>query len=205
MSEDRKYGGGERKPLGPAPSWEKVLQRNSIERLKREKPLHLFLDDLDDLATRHYLDIPEEDIVRLKWFGMYHDKPKVGTFMLRIKVPAGLLPPESLRAIGEISLQYGKGFAELSTRQNVQLHFISLPQVPDILARLAGAGLTTAGGCGDAVRNITGCPLEGVLATEGFDATPTGTPSTSTSRASTRSPSPPAPTSATCRRSTASR
>jgi ferredoxin-nitrite reductase len=172
MTIDRKYGGGERKPLGPAPSWEQVLERNSIERLKREKPLHLLLDDLDEWSTRHYLDIPEEDIVRMKWFGLYHDKPKVGTFMLRIKVPAGLLPPESLRAIGETSIEYGKGYAELSTRQNVQLHFITLPELPEILAKLTAGGLTTAGGCGDAVRNITGCPLEGVLATEAFDCTP---------------------------------
>src|SRR5207249_5577159 len=112
---DRKYGGGERKPLGPAPTWEQVLQRNSIERLKREKPLHTLLsDELEALSIRHYLEIPEEDIVRLKWYGLYHDKPKIGTFMLRIKIPAGLLPPESVRAIGEISNQYGEGYAELS-------------------------------------------------------------------------------------------
>jgi ferredoxin-nitrite reductase len=169
---DRKYGTGERKPLGPAPSWDQVLQRNSIERLKQERPLHTFLDELPELAKKHYLDIPEEDIVRLKWFGLYHDKPKLGTFMLRIKVPAGLLPPASLRAIGELSITHGESFAELSTRQNVQLHFITLPELPTILDRLTQAGLTTAGGCGDAVRNITGCPLEGVLATEAFDATP---------------------------------
>src|SRR4051794_24421651 len=168
---DRKYGGGERKPLGPAPTWDQVLQRNSIERLKQERPLHTFLDALPELAERHYLEIPEEDIVRLKWFGLYHDKPKVGTFMLRIKVPAGLLPPQSLRAIGETAIEYGKGYAELSTRQNVQLHFITLPQLPEILSKLTVAGLTTAGGCGDAVRNITGCALEGILATEAFDAT----------------------------------
>ncbi|TML15681.1 MAG: nitrite/sulfite reductase [Actinobacteria bacterium] len=170
---DRKYGGGERKPLGPAPTWEQVLQRNSIERLKREKPLHTLLsDELDELSTRHYLEIPEEDIVRLKWYGLYHDKPKVGTFMLRIKIPAGLLPPESLRTIGEISNTYGEGYAELSTRQNVQLHFITLPKLPEILDKLTAGGLTTAGGCGDTTRNITGCPLEGVLATEAFDCTP---------------------------------
>src|SRR5438552_8652166 len=172
MTEDRKYVGGERKPLGPAPTWEQVLQRNSIERLKREKPLHTFLDELPELAAKHYLDIPEEDLVRLKWYGLYHDKPKVGTFMLRIKVPAGLLPPASLRAIGEVSLRYGEGYSELSTRQNVQLHFITLPELPAILDHLAASGLTTAGGCGDAVRNITGCPLEGVLAEEAFDVTP---------------------------------
>jgi len=172
MSEDRKYGGGERRPLPPPPTWEQVLERNSIERLKQEKPPVRILEELHALGSSHYLDVSEEDIVRLKWYGMYHDKPKVGSFMLRIKVPGGLLPPESLRAIGELSVQYGQGFAELSTRQNVQLHFISLPDVPAILERLAEAGLTTAGGCGDAVRNITGCPLEGVLAGEAFDATP---------------------------------
>jgi len=172
VSQDRKYGGGERRPLPPAPSWEQVLERNSIERLKQEKPPVRILEELDELGRSHYLDVSEEDIVRLKWYGMYHDKPKIGSFMLRIKVPGGLLPPQSLRAIGELSLQYGQGFAELSTRQNVQLHFISLPDVPAILDRLAEAGLTTAGGCGDAVRNITGCPLEGILADEAFDATP---------------------------------
>ncbi len=172
MSEDRKYGGGERRPLPPPPTWEQVLERNSIERLKQEKPPVRILEELDALGSSHYLDVSEEDIVRLKWYGLYHDKPKVGSFMLRIKVPGGLLPPESLRAVGELSIRYGQGFAELSTRQNVQLHFISLPDVPAILDRLGEAGLTTAGGCGDAVRNITGCPLEGVLADEAFDATP---------------------------------
>jgi ferredoxin-nitrite reductase len=171
VSYDRKYGTGEKRPLPPEPTWEQVLERNSIERMKKEKPPVLILDELEAFGREHYLDISEEDIVRLKWYGMYHDKPKVGSFMLRIKVPGGLLPPESLRAIGEVSIQYGEGFSELSTRQNVQLHFIRLPDVPDILAHLAKAGLTTAGGCGDAVRNITGCPLEGVLAGEAFDAT----------------------------------
>src|SRR6266542_4858451 len=172
MSEDRKYGGGEPKPLRPEPTWDEVLQRNAIERLKRDRPPVDVLDDLDELGRTHYVEIPEEELVRLKWFGLYHDKPKVGTFMLRIKVPAGLLPPESLRAIGEFSIEYGKGYAELSTRQNVQLHFITLPQLPEILGKLAAGGLTTAGGCGDTTRNITGCPLEGVLATEAFDCEP---------------------------------
>jgi sulfite reductase (ferredoxin) len=172
MTQDRKYGGGERPPLRPEPSWDEVLGRNAIERLKRDRPPVDALDDLPELARTHYLDIPEEELVRLKWHGLYHDKPKVGSFMLRIKVPSGLLPPESLRAIGEVSVRFGEGSAELSTRQNVQLHFVRLPDVPAILEHLAAAGLTTAGACGDAVRNITGCPLEGVLAGEAFDVTP---------------------------------
>jgi tetrapyrrole (corrin/porphyrin) methylase-like protein/nitrite/sulfite reductase ferredoxin-like protein len=147
MTEDRKYGGGERKPLGPAPTWEQVLERNSIERLKREKPLHTFLEELSELARKHYLDIPEEDIVRLKWFGLYPDKPKVGTFMLRIKVPSGLLPPESVRTIGEISIRYGGGYAELSTREEclalaaAGIPFEVVPGVSSVVAAPAYAGI----------------------------------------------------------------
>jgi ferredoxin-nitrite reductase len=172
MTEDRKYGGGERRPLRPEPTWDEVLERNAIERLKRDRPPVDALEDLPSLVATHYLDIPEEELVRLKWHGLYHDKPKVGSFMLRIKVPAGVLSPAALRAIGSVSERYGEGSAELSTRQNVQLHFVRLPDVPAILSELEGAGLTTAGACGDAVRNITGCPLQGVLAGEAFDVTP---------------------------------
>jgi sulfite reductase beta subunit-like hemoprotein len=172
MTQDRKYGGGERQPLRPEPSWDEVLGRNAIERLKRDRPPVDVLDDLPELVRTHYLDIPEEELVRLKWYGLYHDKPKVGSFMLRIKVPAGVLSPAGLRAIGEVSVRYGEGSAELSTRQNVQVHFVRLPDLPAILEHLTDAGLTTAGACGDAVRNITGCPLEGVLAGEAFDVSP---------------------------------
>jgi ferredoxin-nitrite reductase len=77
-----------------------------------------------------------------------------------------------LETIGLLANECGEGYAELSTRQNVQLHFIRLDQVPGIFERLAGVGLTTAGACGDAVRNITGCPLSGVLRDEAFDVDP---------------------------------
>ena len=75
---DRKYGGGERKPLGPAPTWEQVLQRNSIERLKREKFPYEVLNELPQLIERGYEDISEDDVVRFMWYGLYHDRPKVG-------------------------------------------------------------------------------------------------------------------------------
>ena len=172
MSDDRKFGTGTRRPLPEEPSWDQVLTKNTVERLKKEKAPIGIVHEIPELARRHYLDVSEEDIVRLQWYGLYHDKPKLGSFMLRVKVPAGILPPQSFRAIGEIAERFGEGYAELSTRQNVQLHFIKLGQVPEILAHLREAGLTTAGACGDAVRNITGCPLAGVLAEEAFDAFP---------------------------------
>jgi sulfite reductase beta subunit-like hemoprotein len=159
-------------PKREAQPWEIVLKRNSVERLKRD----LFPTELtgqwDRLATTSYEKLPEEDIVRLQWFGMYHDKPKIGTFMMRIKIPSGILSAEGLRAIGEISEQYGRDQGELTTRQNIQLHYITLDRFPEILEKLKSVGLTTMGGCGDVVRNITGCPVAGVDPDELFDVTP---------------------------------
>ena len=154
------------------PTLELVLKRNSVERLKREKSPLGMLGELPALIAAGYADIPEEDIVRLKWWGLYHDKPKVGTFMLRIKLPAGRVTPAQLRTVGELSVEHGNDAGELSTRQTIQLHYLRLAALPDVFARLDATGLTTAGACGDAVRNVTGCPLAGVAHDELFDAQP---------------------------------
>jgi ferredoxin-nitrite reductase len=158
--------------LKEPPSEELVLKRNPVERLKREKSPLAMLDELPALIAAGYEQVPEEDIVRLKWWGLYHDKPKLGTFMLRIKLPAGRATPTQLRAIGELSTRFGRGEAELSTRQNVQLHYLELGSLPEVFAALERVGLTSLGGCGDAVRNITGCPAAGIAHDELFDATP---------------------------------
>jgi ferredoxin-nitrite reductase len=155
----------------PPVDWELVLKRNPVERLKREKAPLGIRDELPALIAAGYESVAEEDMVRLQWWGLYHDKPKVGTFMLRIKVPAGKLPPHELRAIGETSNLYGRGDGELSTRQNIQLHWLELAKLPDVFAHLEASGTTTAGGCGDTVRNITGCPVQGIAADELFDCT----------------------------------
>ncbi len=158
--------------LSDPPSRELVLKRNSMERLKLEKAPLGIIDELPQLIATGYTDIPEEDIVRLKWWGLYHDKPKIGTFMLRIKLPAGRVSPEQMRAIGELSNKHGRGEGELSTRQTIQLHYLDLPSLPHVFDRMAEVGLTTAGACGDAVRNVTGCPVAGLAHDELFDATP---------------------------------
>jgi ferredoxin-nitrite reductase len=154
------------------PDWELVYKRNPVERIKRDKSPLGILDELPALIAAGYERMPEEDMVRLKWWGLYHDKPKVGTFMLRIKLAGGRVDPEGLRAIGEISNRHGRGDGELSTRQNVQLHWLQLGALPEVFDHLHAAGLTSAGGCGDAVRNITGCPVAGLGADELFDAQP---------------------------------
>ncbi|HKP17121.1 MAG TPA: hypothetical protein VJT84_01500 [Gaiellaceae bacterium] len=160
------------RPVKPAPDWELVYKRNPVERIKRDKSPLGILDELPALIAAGYERVPEEDLVRLKWWGLYHDKPKVGTFMLRIKLPGGRVSPTGLRAIGEISNRFGRGDGEISTRQNVQLHWLELGALPEVFDRLHAGGLTSAGGCGDAVRNITGCPVAGIGADELFDAQP---------------------------------
>jgi sulfite reductase beta subunit-like hemoprotein len=154
----------------PEPDWGLVLKRNPVERIKRDKDPLGIRDELPALIAAGYEAVPEEDIVRLQWWGLYHDKPKIGRFMLRIKLPSGHLTPAKLRAIGEVSARYGRGDAELATRQNVQLHWLELASLPDVFAELDAAGLSTAGGCGDTVRNITGCPVQGLAHDELFDA-----------------------------------
>jgi sulfite reductase beta subunit-like hemoprotein len=156
----------------PEPDWELVYKRNPVERIKRDKSPLGILDELPALIAAGYERMPEEDMVRLKWWGLYHDKPKVGTFMLRIKLAGGRASPAGLRAIGEISNTYGRGEGELSTRQNIQLHYLELGALPAVFDHLHAAGLTSAGGCGDAVRNITGCPVAGLGDNELFDTQP---------------------------------
>src|SRR3982075_4393757 len=155
-----------------APDWDLVLKRNNVERLKRDKfPLEI-VDELEELGQRNYLDISEEDMVRFRWDGLYQDKPKVGYFMLRIKAPSGIMTAAQYRAIGELSTKFGRDYTELSTRQNVQLHWLQIKQFPEVFAALDAVGLTSLGGCGDSVRNITGCPVAGLDADELFDCRP---------------------------------
>jgi sulfite reductase beta subunit-like hemoprotein len=158
--------------MADGPTLDLVLKRNSIERLKREKFPFALMDELPDLIERGYEAISEDDIVRFQWYGLYHDKPKVGSFMMRVKIPSGLLSPHQLRTIGELSRRFGRNEGELTTRQNIQLHWIRLEHLPDIFTTLDGAGLSTMGACGDCVRNITGCPVAGIDHDEVFDCTP---------------------------------
>ncbi len=158
--------------LRSGPTWDLVLKRNSIERLKQEKNPEQIIQELPQLSTCGYEAIPEEDIVRLHWWGIFHDKPKIGNFGLRIKMPGGILKPHQLRGIGELSVRFGQNYAELTTRQNIQLHWLRLPIMQQVLDQIQQLGLTTKGGCGDTVRNITGCPVAGLNPDELFDPTP---------------------------------
>ncbi len=95
-----------------------------------------------------------------------------GTHMLRIKVPQGILDAVQLRAVAQVATRHSRGLGHVTTRQNVQLHFVSPADLEPALRRLADAGITTTGSGGNAVRNVVACPLAGVAADEPFDVTP---------------------------------
>jgi sulfite reductase (ferredoxin) len=86
--------------------------------------------------------------------------------MVRIRIPNGLLTSEQARTIADLSDQFGNGVADITVRQNIQLHWVAVENLPELLERLWFVGLRTTGACGDVARNITGCPLAGIHAHE---------------------------------------
>ncbi len=122
-------------------------------------------------AARHAA-IPEDDFVRLRWFGLYEQLPRNGYFMLRIRIPNGILTPPQLREIAAISDQYSRGFGDITTRQCIQLHWLTIDAFAALLPRLEKVGLVSKFACGDTPRNVVGCPLAGLLAAEHIDPTP---------------------------------
>src|SRR5436309_10797794 len=104
--------------------------------------------------------------------GTYGQRQSGDAQMLRVKIPQGVLTSDQLEALGEVAERYSRGFGHITTRQNVQFHFVKLHDVEPAMRRLAEAGLTTREACGNSVRNITGCPYAGVSADERFDVSP---------------------------------
>src|SRR5205823_635364 len=104
--------------------------------------------------------------------GTYGQRQAEDAQMLRVKIPQGLLTAEQLGALAEVGERYSRGFGHITTRQNVQFHFVKLHDVEPAMRLLADSGLTTREACGNSVRNITACPYAGVAADEYFDVTP---------------------------------
>jgi sulfite reductase (NADPH) hemoprotein beta-component len=92
--------------------------------------------------------------------------------MLRVKIPQGVLTSRQVQSLADVAEQYARGFAHVTTRQNIQFHFLRLADVEPIMRRMADEGITTREACGNSVRNITACPFAGVSADEVFDVTP---------------------------------
>jgi sulfite reductase (ferredoxin) len=92
--------------------------------------------------------------------------------MQRIKIPMGKLTCRQLEVLAEVAEEYSDGILHVTTRQDIQLHFVHIEDTPDLMRRLAAVGITTREACGNTVRNVTACPLSGVCQTESFDVTP---------------------------------
>ncbi|MBM3223522.1 MAG: nitrite/sulfite reductase, partial [Candidatus Tectomicrobia bacterium] len=92
--------------------------------------------------------------------------------MQRIKIPFGGLSASQMETLADLAEEYSDGICHITTRQDVQLHFVHIEDTPDLMRRLAAVGITTLEACGNVVRNVTGCPLAGVCHDEGFDITP---------------------------------
>jgi sulfite reductase (ferredoxin) len=157
-----------------------------VERLKREKNPWEGLDDIRKFAREGFDSITPEWLgTYFRWWGVYTQGDGVGViggkngegkalpfFMVRIRIPNGLLHSHQLRTIASVTEKYARGTADLTVRQNIQLHWVTIQDLPELLEGLWRAGLTTMGSCGDDTRNITGCPLAGVDADEICDASP---------------------------------
>ncbi|MBI3001032.1 MAG: nitrite/sulfite reductase, partial [Deltaproteobacteria bacterium] len=91
--------------------------------------------------------------------------------MTRIKIPFGGLNPEQMEVLADLSEEYSDGISHVTTRQDIQYHFVHIDDTPSLMRRLAAAGITTREACGNVVRNVTACPLAGVCRDEVFDVT----------------------------------
>jgi sulfite reductase (ferredoxin) len=151
-----------------------------VERIKREKPSWSILDDIRRYAREGFASIPDEDLtVRFRAWGLYTQGDGRGTrgdempyFMMRVRTPNGLLTSEMVRRIADLSNRYARSSIDITNRQNFQLHWLRIEDVPAVWESLAEVGWTSMGACGDNTRTVTGCPLAGVDAHELVDASP---------------------------------
>ena len=135
-----------------------------LERVKAQKDCLDIWDDIPRFAKGGFASISADDVIRLRWYGIYQQKPNDGQFMWRIKLPGGRVTPMQLREIGKIANEYGRGLGDITTRQDIQLHWMTIDQFPDAFDRIyTKCGLYTDFACGDTPRNICSCPLDDLL------------------------------------------
>jgi nitrite reductase [NAD(P)H] large subunit len=155
------------------PNAGKPPAKNKLEQMKEEKDgLDCLPDVLRHAPNNNWQELTEDDKQRAKWHGLFFRKPTPGHFMLRIRFNAGRANARQLRVIADLSDQYGKGFADLTTRQQIQLRWFTLADVEDIWRRLREVGLHTLQTGLDNVRGVCGCPVAGLTPHELLDASP---------------------------------
>lgn len=143
---------------------------NKIEEYKKEKDGLDILRDVPRYAAEGWEAISDGDKERLKWAGVFFRRQTPGRFMMRVRIPNGIATAMQFRALGEISAVFGKGFADITTRQQVQLRWFGINDVPKIWQRLESFGLVSLQTGMDNIRGVVGCPVAGLTPNELFDA-----------------------------------
>ena len=154
-----------------ASTTKKKVKLNIFEKYKAEKDGLAVKDELQKFAEMGWEAVDETDLTqRLKWLGIFFRPVTPGKFMLRLRMPHGLISSEQMRVLAEIVQRYGdEGSADITTRQNLQLRGVHLEDIPDIFSRMHAVGLTSIQSGMDNVRNITGSPVAGIDANELID------------------------------------
>jgi sulfite reductase (ferredoxin) len=164
----------------------KETKAQRAERLKQQKNPWECFEEIRQFARQGHAAIPDEWIkTYFRWWGVYTQGDGAGAvggtggegkatpyFMLRIRLSNGFINACQLRAVAELAEKYAGGIADITVRQNIQLHWITIKDLPHVLETLFETGLTSMATCGDVTRNVTGCPLAGLDAHELCDASP---------------------------------
>jgi sulfite reductase (ferredoxin) len=164
----------------------KETKAQKAERLKREKNPWAAFDEIRRFAAEGRGSVlPEWAGLYFKWWGIYTQGDGAGAlggsggegkaseyFMLRIPVSNGVLTSAQAAVIADIARRHGRNLADITVRQAIQLHWLPIKSIPEIIERLDAVGLSPRGACGDVVRNVTGCPLAGLAADQVLDASP---------------------------------
>jgi len=167
----------------------KETKAQRSERLKLAKNPWEAFDEVRQFARQGRSSVvPEWASLYFKWWGIYTQGDGVGAtggkggegltsdyFMMRIGIPNGILTGHQFRIIGGLTHKYARNLADITVRQNIQLHWLTIESLPEVVDALDAIGLSPKGACGDVVRNVTGCPLAGIAADEVLDASPIAT------------------------------
>ncbi|MGM9925921.1 MAG: nitrite/sulfite reductase [Bacillus sp. (in: firmicutes)] len=151
-------------------TWADNEKINAAEKKKIVKDGLRIFDEIPTYAQNGFASIPKEEWDSFKWAGLYLQKPKeAGYFMMRVNVPSGILTADQVETLAAIGKDYGRDVVDITTRQAIQFHWLTIENVPDILRRLEAVGLSSAGACGDITRTIVGNPITGLDPDELFD------------------------------------
>jgi sulfite reductase beta subunit-like hemoprotein len=149
---------------------------DEVGTLGREQPSFAKQQDIDEfvetLSRYENGDISADDWRRFRLLRGTYGQRQDDVQMMRIKIPQGITTGDQLRALGDVAAKYSRGFGHVTTRQNIQYHFVQLKDAELAMRDLAAVGMTTREACGNSVRNITACPYAGVAHDEVFDVTP---------------------------------